>query len=77
MPGRKSPSEPAAAPADVQQERMRERQGQEARLQRQMAGIKHTVVVLSAKGRADKSTAPQSHEGAEDIPWHGGPSARN
>ena len=56
MPGRKSPSETAAASADVQQERMRQREEQERQLQERMARIKHTVVVLSGKGGVGKST---------------------
>lgn len=56
MPGRKSPNETAAAGADLQQDRIREREEQERRLQERMARIKHTVVVLSGKGGVGKST---------------------
>jgi ATP-binding protein involved in chromosome partitioning len=56
MPGSETPRERAASPGDAQQERMREREQQERRLQERMAGIKHTVVVLSGKGGVGKST---------------------
>jgi len=56
MPGSNSPSETAAEPPDAQQARTREREEQERRLRQRMAGIKHTVVVLSGKGGVGKST---------------------
>jgi Mrp family chromosome partitioning ATPase len=56
MPGRDNPSDTAAPTAAGRQERARERQEQERRLQERMAGIEHTVVVLSGKGGVGKST---------------------
>jgi len=56
MPDRKSLSETAAVPARAQEERIREREEQDRRLQQRMARIKHTVVVLSGKGGVGKST---------------------
>jgi len=55
MPDAEPLGETTAAPADARQEQMRERQEQDRRLKEQVAGIKHTVVVLSGKGGVGKS----------------------
>jgi Mrp family chromosome partitioning ATPase len=56
MPEGAQESNTASAAPDARQDPVRERQEQEQRLREQVAGIKHTVVVMSGKGGVGKST---------------------